>query len=348
MKNTLSLRSVRLPLAISAFIFSVAFVAKADLPYGSEALSEFGSFGQGNAGINVANTLNIQPNACVPTAIADGLIFLENNQVADGHTDPFNVSQNNINVVNQLATLMGTENNNFTKVTNSAGKAFYYKNQYNGTAPGTQINAPGGPYYVVKTYYNVGGTALANMKPNLNTYLDTVNPSTLPTIYTSATANVSSAYSLAQALNLNDAVQLTLTWGTNNATTGKFVATGGAHEVDLQSIDFTNATSGIIGLVDPWGATQAGGLPSGTANYISAGVTLTNGGLYISGVFGDGDDVFGNYIGGGETGAGGQNAGAMITYELVESLPDGASTILLLSGSVLALQTIRRRFPVTR
>jgi len=338
MKNILSLPSQngRVAVAVLASCLSVATIAQAQTA--DEPIYDFGQFGQGNAGITVANTLNIQPNACVPTSVDDGLIFLENYQVGLGHTDPFSASQNNVNVINTLATGMGTENNNFTVVTNGAGKRFFYKNQYIGTAPGTVINAPGGPYYVVRTDYNVGGTSLAKMVSGLTAYLPTVNPVNLPHVYTTTGVNPS-AGTLAQFLSGDDAIELTMLWGTNNAATGKFVATGGGHEVDLEGIKMTSATTGTLTIVDPWGATQPGGAPAATANLVTCNITVTNGGLFVSGNFGDDSDVIGNYIG-----AGGQNASAMVTYDMVESVPDSASTLLLLGVSAMGLTALRNKF----
>jgi len=300
-------------------ILSIALVANAQFDY-SETSTYFGNWGQGNAAINVQNALNIQPNACAPTAVLNGLIFLENEQTKGlGQRDPFATSQNTGSYINNLATKMQTSDNNIAYFKNAAGTVYTIMNPVNVYTPGLYYPVgPGGTLLkATGTVNNVGGTSEANLDSGLRQYLNLpqANPSPLPYVYVYQ-ADDPSAGALGAVLKNDDAVELGLSWGTINAA-GNFVATGGGHIVTLQSLDMTSATKGSATLIDPWGTTTGTVGPGAAAQDVSVSVTVQNGGLVISGIFGGDADLVGNLYGGPGT-----SLTAFVSFEEVESVTD--------------------------
>ena len=302
-------------------ILSVALGAQAQT--NSEDLSLFGTVGQGVA--TVKNAQIVGPNACAPTAVANGLTFLQNYSIDTGQGNPFTVAQGGISTqagVNALATDMKTEDNNVTYYTNLAnGKVYVHDNLNNPPRQGsfTRINIGGGVMIRVKvgpTIMNEGGTSPDNIYAGTKTYVGSVSTGT-PAVSFGQGFDPTAAV-LASQLKVDDAVEVGVTWGTNK-TGGGFVATGGAHFLTLTSISINTLTGkGTVGLIDPWGATQAGFLPGDTANYVTANATIQGNLIFISGNFGDDADTFGR---GFLYGAGGQNASGIITLEDFQSIP---------------------------
>jgi len=300
---------------------TIALVARGQFDY-AETSTYFGNWGQGNAGITVANALNIQPNACAPTAVLNGLIFLENYQLSLGNTDPFNANQNVVGNINTLARLMQTDNNNYANfvnvdgsgdeytVQNPAAGAYVAGRNYRLNINGTIVTAT-----YTRTSYNVGGTSEANLDSGLRRYLVPVNPNPLPFVY-AYQSDDPSAGALGAVLKANDAVELGISWGQYNVN-GQFVSTGGGHIVTLQSLEMFNGTKGIATLVDPWGTTTPAGGPAAAANDVSVSVTTVNGGLVINGIFGGDADLVGPLYGGPGT-----SLTAFVSFEEVESVND--------------------------
>ena len=92
--------SVVIVMTLSGILAS-ANIAHANLTV-SENLASFGTFSQINSGVTYTNYLNVGPNACVPTSVANSLIYLNNTySVPD-------LLQTGYNTVNTLAQDMGT------------------------------------------------------------------------------------------------------------------------------------------------------------------------------------------------------------------------------------------------
>ena len=244
---------------------SIALVARAQS--GSENTAFFGSLGQLNAGVTVANALNIQPNACVPTATADGLAFLENYQLSISQPDPLSFSPTYASV-NNLATAMGTYNNTYYQYYNAANNLVYTSKNARNDAAAIALGAT-----TFATRSNIGGTPTTWMFNGLQSYLGAAGDNPSPTISISgriggatparwlqgalnpgmniAQNSIPTAAYLANALNSNFAVELTLEWGVFNGNT--WVSQGG-HEVALDAINLGNAGTGTIQFLDPYGA----------------------------------------------------------------------------------------------
>ena len=218
MNMTLKSKQRRAPALCGAILSILSMAAAAQAQTATEPLSDFGFLGQGNAGITVANGLNIQFNACAPTAVDNGLTFLQNFYAAP----LFSQNVNTYAAVNNLATAMGTENNNFWVYKNGVGQLGYVNANAGGAAP-----AYAGWTYV-KTLLNVGGTSQQNIYNGTGTYLGTVNPTGGgPSVSYGQDFNpvASTLYNYLQADN---AVEIGITWGTNNQA-GQVVPSGSAH-----------------------------------------------------------------------------------------------------------------------
>jgi len=251
----------------------------------SEPLSDFGTLGQGTTGvngINVVNGLNISPNACAPTAVDNGLTFLQNYFAAP----IFSQNVNSYATVNALATAMGTANNNYWVYQNNGNGQLGYVNANGGGVPNAYVG-----FTYVKTLLNVGGTAGQNIYSGTTTYVPTINPwQTTPGM-----APVSygqdfnpTASLLYNDLKAKDAVELGILWGNNQA--GQIVPSGGGHFVTLQSITM-NGNTGTMNIIDPWGASTLAGGPGTTATKVQLTYTVQNGVLAITGTFGKDADT---------------------------------------------------------
>jgi hypothetical protein len=277
-------RDWRASLLLGAILLSLSIAPVARAQSGSELTTLFDTSGQLNAGVTNMNGILIGTNACVPTATADGLGFLENYESSISQPDPLTSSVNNYIAVNALATAMQTFNNNIYR--------FYGVNtNYLGWSYSNANPPANWAFYTVQP--NVGGTYTTSMFNGLQTYLSATGANPAPTIsisgqvaggtpggWISGTFNggmsialntIPTASFLANALNADDAVELTLEWGTFN-TNGAWLSYGGGHEIDLESINMTN-TTGAMQFLNPWGNSAVQQL--GT-------LILTNGYLYMT------------------------------------------------------------------
>lgn len=353
---SLTPRQACLPVAAILCLLSMSPAAKADID-GSELdyLNYFGTLSQqvtGPNGINVMNGQNVAPNACVPTATANGLTYLENyvEYTLNEHTPFTGYSPNSYQAVNDLATAMGTVNNTYYVYYNALDKVVYVsKNAPNDAA----ASAKGAVSFSVDA--NIGGTQINSMYNGLQNYLSAggdnpaprveitgqqMSPANLPNGFNARTGarpgtvvpvnnpdiqtTAPTASFLACALNHNDGVEIGIQWG--GGTGANFVPAGGGHEVTLDYIDLNTTTDqGTVKFIDPEGGVQ-------TTAYLE----LDNGVLYISdGEVAPPDEQPGNGIGGGEY------DGRIVT-DMVESVPDGASTWMMLGVCALGLAAWRR------
>ncbi len=367
-------------LAASIAAALVAFAgpaSQAQTVAGSELpdLNDFGTLDQNHAGITVTNTLNVAPQACAPTSVVNGLIFLENRQDEDPfqNYDPSAGFAQASKADNNLATAMGTTNVPTTNSGDVGGTSFGTTGPYTGSDGNTTTvvtgMAPG-----LTNYISAGG---ANPAPNLRivggqyattgAVTDGVqnNPALIPTgwvgggvgnaKYVNATPTIQY---LASALTSDYAVEIGIQWGTyvdgvfgNYDEDGVFVPglLGGGHAVTLDQISLNLATgTGSIGLLDPDdGAT--------TAVQENCQLSLVGGYLYVDyptttsdlnvplpddlGTPNSGQESFATasniFAGNGQTGR--------IAIDLVEALPDAGSTAALLGLTLFGLAVARRR-----
>jgi len=347
-----------------------ALAAKAAVITGTELgnASYFGTLGQLNPGIKVKNPSPIGPNACVPTATIDGLIYLENYAVTgQKEVDPFTTSPNTYVQLDNLATAMATFNTTTTityyKYLNNFGVTVTLLAQ----ATAKQIKALGlvaNSLTITKVTKNVGGTYVNNMYNGLQSYLSKTGknpaprvlfsgqqyPASVPANWYSATGGKvpnwvatekPTASFLANALTDNDGVEIQVQWG-NYTKAGTFNPTGGAHQLTLDYITFNTKTdTGMIGYLDPEGSANA-------ATPFMTKLSLVNGFLYFPDPVPVTDNTFGNLPGAGEDPYG------RITADMAEGLapvaakgpppaaPDGASTLLILGASITGLAGFRR------
>jgi hypothetical protein len=259
-------RDWRAGLLLGAVLVSLSVAPVARAQSGSESTILFGSLGQLNAGVTVANALNIQPNACVPTATADGLAFLENYQLSIGQPDPLSFSPTYASV-NNLATAMGTYNNTYYQYYDAGNNLVYTSKNVRNDAAAIALGAVS-----FATRANIGGTPTTWMFNGLQSYLGAGGANPAPTVSISgriggatpagwlpgalnpgmsiAQNTIPTAAYLANALNANYAVELTLEWGVFNGNT--WVSQGG-HEVALDAINLGNTGTGTIQFLDPYG-----------------------------------------------------------------------------------------------
>lgn len=338
MKMILKSKQRRAPAFCGAIlsILAMALVAQAQQS-ASEPLADFGSLGQGNAGITVVNGLNIQPNACAPTAVANGLTFLQNYFAAP----IFSQNVNSYATVNSLATAMQTANNNYWVYRQTGSGQLGYVNANAGGLPPNYPN-----YTYVRTLSNVGGTTAPNIYSGVSTYLSTVNPTGGGPSVSYGQDTTVTAKGLYTDLKADDAVELGISWGTNNAQ-NKVVASGGGHFVTLQSITINAAgNAGKMNIIDPWGATTGAGGPGSAANLVSLTYTVQNGVMAITGTFGDDGDTItaaaGNNAPGFAYGLGGRQLLGLVTLDDFQAVPSSTPVAVpepstYLAGALLLL-----------
>jgi hypothetical protein len=279
---------------------------------GSEPIGTFSFLGQKNTEVTYENPLNVGPVACVPTAVANGLYYLEHNAAMEDKPDPFTADPGTYLAVNQLAQVMGTTHSVFN----------------NPNPPPPRITS--------------GGTTIVGSALGLMKYLSPQGQNPAPTIsvtgqYSAAadswlgdgfgepsfannfTKTTPTAGYLAAALNDNDGVEIGIQFGNFGGNSAlNFNPTGG-HEMTLYGIDFNPKTEkGTIDFLDPFG----------TSAYTAEGkLTLTDGFLYVQYDTEGGQTVFGR-----------------IVDDMVEkvNVPDRASTSCLLAGSLMILGAVGR------
>lgn len=205
-------------------------VSSAQAQSGSENASLFGTFGQGNSAIVDVSGQSVANMACVPTAIVNGLDYLQNYESSIGNTGPLTTAPG-YSDINELI------NSSFMDTTAS------------GTGIGDAAN--GLASYIGATGPNPGpGMAIYGQYTTLGTFAPASWYTGIPA---PAFANQTpSASFLADALNANDAVEFTVVWGSRSAN-GTYLVNGGGHELTLQSINLANNS---ISFFDPWGNSQ--------------------------------------------------------------------------------------------
>jgi hypothetical protein len=305
---------------------SIGHTARAQDFSGQETLQDFGNLLNQNSTTYVdpsVGGLNVGPDACVPTAVAQGLSFLENYQtVALGNPDPFTQSPNNVQAINNLAKAMGTEENPLT---------MSFGTDYPGRVTGTMSYlSPTGAN--PSSAYVVGGQYAARYSPA---------PNIGPTVQSTMQA-VSTAQFLAGGLNANFGVEFGILWGSLDTATDVYTQKQGGHFVTLQEIDYNAATgTGTIDFIDP-----------GSAKLIEGTLTkTTDGNLYVSypgapvpppdNGQGAEEAVFGDNLDGGIPAG---QLGGIIINDMAEAVPDNATTATLLGASLFGLLALRRRY----
>jgi len=302
--------------AAALSLLSVGLTARAQTYSGSETLADFGTkLNQNNATYKDPNSgLAVAPNACVPTAVAQGLSYLDN-------YDPsaFAVNPNNVTAINALAQAMDTTQN----ANGSGGTS--YPDRVTGTqnyltASGDNAKVVGGQY---ASYYS-----------------DAAHIG--PTSQSSMAANTTASF-LAGALKANDGVEFALLWG--NLTGNTYSQTSGGHFVTLQSISWNAGNNtGTISFIDPGSATyvQNATLTKIVGGNYSGDLYVTYPNPPVAAADGDNGELGEEPLTADwEDGAIGTRGGIIIN-DLAESVPDNALTAALLGGSLLGLLALRR------
>jgi hypothetical protein len=363
------------PVAALALVLSAAGLSRGQIT-GTEIpnLSDFGTLNQNNAGIFVSNNLNVAPQACAPTSVVNGLIFLEN----FSGTDPFRSYSPAANLLNadladnQLASAMGTFNLNVGTVAAPVyvGGTPYGAQNY----PAIGLNNNGSIPGMVNGLLNYIGAAGANPAPDIyiaGGQVSTVGAANsqipagfvgavpvLPQVQqnTTPTANV-----LARDLNNDDAVQLGIQWGYyeedpnplsptfgqvvfgNYDQDGVFVAgmLAGGHAVELDQITLNADGTGTIGLLDSdTGATTAT-QENGTIQLEADGYLEITYPVAVADLDDPGPNAGNQNPDEAISGAFGQ--GGRIVLDLAENVPDGGTTALLFGFALLGVAAMRRR-----
>jgi len=289
---------------------------------GEENIGTFSFLGQLNPDVKYENNLNVGPVACVPTAVANGLYYLEHNAAMEGKADPFTMDVGTYDAVNTLAQLMGTS----------------YRVFINPNPPPPRIES--------------GGTAIVSSALGLMKYLGPKGQNPAPTIsvsgqYSSAadswlgdgfgapafkdnfSKTTPTAAYLAAALNAQSAVEIGVQFGNYGGVSAiDFNPTGG-HEMTLYGIDYNAMTGkGTIDFLDPF-ATDA--------FTVEGQITLDDGYLDIKYSPRKGQTIYGRIVDDmvEKINANGNGNG--------RNVPDGAATAVLLTGSLALLAGWRRR-----
>jgi len=203
MKELLNLvpRKARLLVPAIVSVLSMVLAAKAEVITGSEVpnATYFGVLGQLNSGVTNKNSLLIRPFACVPTATINGLTYLYNYARATppkglGLANVFSTSPNTYLQINNLATAMGTFNNNVTTTNfqyfakNLQGKSVLVYTSLLAPADATQLAAltvkfgPLTTKAVNGAVIQVGGTLVNSMYNGLANYLSATGKNPAPTV----------------------------------------------------------------------------------------------------------------------------------------------------------------------
>jgi hypothetical protein len=321
-------RTLRLStLAAAAFaLLAMNLTVVAQVISGDENLEYFGDLLNQNSTTYVDPTLNginVGPDACVPTSVAQGLSYLENYQtIALSKPDPFSVSPNNTAAINALAAAMGTRENPTAQAFGTT-----YPGRVNGTTtylsptganPAPTVSVVGGQYASrYSAAANIGATVQSTMQA------------------------VSVANFLANTLNANDGVQFSILWGSLDTATDVYTQGQGGHQVTLQEISYNATTgTGTIDFIDP-----------NTAQVVDGTLQLTTGGnLYVSypgAPVAPPDDgqaeeaVFGANLDGAIPAG---QVGGIIINDMAEGVPDTTLAAALLAASMIGLEGLRRRY----
>ena len=274
--------------------------------------------GQGNASVTGPQAL--RDNACVPTASANGLSYVEAYQLFVSKPDPFTVSPNDYTAVNALITSMGTTTGGTTTSGQMNGLKSYLGAGGANPAPNIKLSGQVSPMEVAGVN---GLTGFYGGGVNAGIAMRNENPT---------------ARFMAHALSQNSGLEMGIAWG--SVSGGTFTAAGG-HEVTVTSINMSGG-SGTIGILDPWG-TEVGGHAgsSATVELLSVTtVTITGRGSFLQVTYPDlyvGPDEPSTsfFAGGGKTG--------IIVDTAVQSVPDGGTTSVIFGSAAFGLMAWRRR-----
>jgi hypothetical protein len=308
--------------SLSLIGLTVAFLlngSAAKAQSGEEPIGTFSFLGQLNPDVIYENNLKVGPVACVPTAVVNGLYYLEHNAAMEGKPDPFSMDVGTYTAVNTLAQLMGTS----------------YRVFNNPNPPPPRIES--------------GGTAIVSSALGLMKYLGPKGQNPAPTISVSGqyaaaadswlgdgfgapafkdnfSKTTPTAAYLAAALNANDGVEIGVQFGNYGGVSAiDFNPTGG-HEMTLYGIDFNAMTGkGTIDFLDPF-ATDA--------FTVQGKITLSDGYLDIQYSPRKGQTIYGRIVDDmvEKINANGNGGG---------NVPDGAGTAVLLTSSFMLLVGLR-------
>jgi hypothetical protein len=282
MKTTTKSCSLTASFLISSALLLVTSVAPAQTASENSNLSFFGTLGQLNGGVTYINPnyngsaaytdINIQQNACVPTSVANGLIFL-NNLYGGNLFQNYN-QINNYAFVNDLAASMGTFNIQSNASPFGIVGGTYYNgagnNQFGVTVPPNEIS--GLANYISPTGSNsaprvsiVGGQYTSSLFGSGGI------PNSITNLFNATTPT---AQFLATALDKSQAVTFWIEWGAYS-TNGVWTADGGRHSLTLTSIT-DNSGSGQMQYWDPAGNGDT------NAVWTTANLQTIGGFLYIN------------------------------------------------------------------
>lgn len=295
-----------------AFAF-LALASSANAQSGSENAAFFSYLGQGNSAVvngNGGQGQDVADNACVPTATANGLSYLQAYRQSIGKPAPLSFTPTYTSVNNLISDMHTTAGG--TGIADAANGLVTYLGA-GGSNPS--------PTVVVSGQYSADTPAnwlTGGFGANTNFVEET------PT-----------AQFLADHLNAHDAVEFTLQWGF--LEDGAFSVGQGAHEVTLVSIDMD---AGLISFIDPWG--NGDSHADSSAVMVNATVQLLDGYLVVTYPI----DWVGPDDNTGSTIYVGANVGqtGRILDDMVQSVVPEVST-LYLSGSlgvILIVVSIRR------
>ena len=287
----------------------VALEARAQSGSELANIGSFGTMGQLNASVtSFSNT------ACGPTAVTDGLIFLNN--MAGNQFQTYNISSSTANgykAVNDLETPMGTSASGTsygTKANNLVGGLANYISG-GGANPAANVSIVGGQYILGSGAGIPGGPTGPN-----NNFAQVI-----PT-----------ATTLANWLNANYAINLLVQFGSYSGATWTQDPSGAQHYVDLTSI---NVGNNAITLLDPWGT---------SAVQESATLSTVGGYLYLNSLTAITPDNGSAGPDTGDSGEAGALTSARIMADLAETVVPEPSTLGLMGlGGILCILFRRRR-----
>ena len=121
LKDSSFLRRNKIFCVVAATIIFSVVNARADLTK-TETLSNFGTFSQLNSGVTYMNYLNVGRNACVPTSVANLLVYLDNTFTVPG------LLQTGYSTVNTLAADMNT----YQGANNDPNNGTYFSSEVSG------------------------------------------------------------------------------------------------------------------------------------------------------------------------------------------------------------------------
>jgi hypothetical protein len=325
-----------LSLLPAGFTAGAAVISGSELVGGANPSALFGTLlNQNNLTVTDPNSgRQLGPEACVPTAVAQGLTYLENYQLSITKPDPFTVTPDNDAAVKALAAVMLTQNNPNGIGTGIKAAGTYYDDRVTGAT--TYLGKTGAN---PSTAYVAGGQYLQSYVPGAAA----VGPAKANTMQAQAVAQF-----LASGLNAHDGVEFAIMWGSLDTDSGVYTQKKGGHFLTLESLSYNTANgTGTITFIDPNTATVYNGTLAKTTGgnlYVTYGAAVVP--PADAGPDGaDEEDPVNQDPEGWLDGAvpGGQ-MGGIISNDLLEAVPDGMLTAGLLGASVAGLLALRRRY----